>query len=305
MIGHRAVTPPCGDETGVGAAAIVRRGSRPPAACWGAPLGPDEVLTKRELVRTPCSLSRAQLWHSRPALAGRRDELPKIATFLPVVPRGGTNARAARYALGGALPSWGSRSLPPPVDRRPLREDVSRSAEKSPFTLSSLTCQHCCQNVNQKPTWSDSHMYNMSCAQGTVQSSTLLSLCSYAARKRERTKSRPRLMGASSIDTKPKTRRFGFASPATSTTTCPGCTGPAGVRPPRGERGLPGGGGSPGGGGGAAWPLTSLEPTWKPCSPKPSSTERGSEPRLPGVQDTSCIVSKGSARLRRGASTSL
>ena len=48
---------------------------------------------------------RAQLWHSRAALAGRRDELPKIATFLPVVPRGGTNARAARYALGGALPS--------------------------------------------------------------------------------------------------------------------------------------------------------------------------------------------------------
>ena len=94
---------------------VMKRRSEPPPSC-AVGLGvlvlgyvrrsdQTEVPTKRELVRTPCSLATTQLWHSRAALAGRRDELPKIATFLPVVPRGGTNARAARYALGGALPS--------------------------------------------------------------------------------------------------------------------------------------------------------------------------------------------------------
>ena len=37
-------------------------------------------------------------------LPGRRSELPKMATFVPVVSRGGTNARAARFALSGARP---------------------------------------------------------------------------------------------------------------------------------------------------------------------------------------------------------
>ena len=46
---------------------------------------------------------RAQLWHSRPALAGRRDELPKTASFLPVVP-------CARAAKVGQL--MGNRAPP-------------------------------------------------------------------------------------------------------------------------------------------------------------------------------------------------
>ena len=42
-------------------------------------------------------MTSARLRHSCAASPGRRDELPKTATFLPIVSQGGANARAARY----------------------------------------------------------------------------------------------------------------------------------------------------------------------------------------------------------------